>query len=155
MVKRIKILIGIILLFVAGFLREFIFESVNAKISALKLTDGNSQYELTSFLTGLNSWSPSSLYGLKFFLTFLFAFLFLALSLFLVKTIFREKEYLKITALFFGAIFALSFLIYGLGYLLGIPNKGYTISRYIIEFIESPLAVFFLLPALHLYRKNT
>lgn len=151
-IKKAKIIVLGIALFLAGYVREFVFESINSRLGALSTQKFS--FELTSFLSVLNSWSYSSLYIFKYFLTFLFAAIFLALSLILVKIIFNKREYLKITVIFFAAIFSLSFLLFGIGYITGFLAQGYTVSRYIIEFIESPLAPFFLISAMHLYNKN-
>lgn len=151
--KKAKIIVLGIALFLAGYLREFVFESINSRLGSILHEDY--LFELTSFLSVFNSWSYNSLYIFKYFLTFLFAAIFMGLSLILVKIIFDKKEYLKITILFFSSIFSLSFLLFGIGYITGFLAQGYTLSRYIIEFIESPLAPFFLISAMHLYNKNT
>lgn len=135
-----------------GFAREFIFESINKRLGAL--SNDQWHYELTSFLSGLNSLEFASLYKLKFILILAFALLFLAVTLIMVSIIFDNKNYLKYTAIFFGTIFILSFALYGLGYALGNIHKGYAMSRYLIEFIESPLATFFIIPALFLMEKQ-
>lgn len=152
MFKKAKIIILGISLFFVGYLREFVFESINSRLGSLSTQ--KISFELTSFLSVLNSWSYNNLYIFKYFLTFLFAAIFMGLSLVLVKIIFDKKEYLKITVLFFTAIFGLSFILFGIGYITGFIKEGYTVSRCIIEFIESPLAPFFLISAMHLYNKS-
>ncbi|MGB0404541.1 MAG: hypothetical protein ACPGEG_10625 [Salibacteraceae bacterium] len=152
MVKKISLLALGAVLFLLGFIREYSFESINKRLGAL--SNDQWQYELSSFLSILNSLEYPALYKIKFVLILVFALLFLAVTLVMIMVLFNKTIYLKYTILFFVTIFILSFVLYGLGYVLGNIHKGYTMSRYLIEFIESPLATFFIIPALFLIEKQ-
>lgn len=150
--KHTKTVAIVLSLFILGFIREFIFENINTHLYYLWKDEHNPYLpEVLSFLKGF-SYYP--LYYSKFLLIVVFTILFLYGSILLIKQFFNDKRYPKITTGFFAGIFLLSALIFGIGYALGSGHDAYGISRKLIEFIQSPLAAFFLIPAFFLYEQE-
>lgn len=150
--KKLKIALLVIGLFVLGFLREFLFESINTHLYYLWREQSNPYLPKSlSFLAYFDYWS---LYYTKFMLILVFTVIYFFGSILVVKQYFSERIFTRFTFLFFAGIFILSALIFGLGYVFGAGHEAYGISRKLIEFIQSPLACFFLIPAFLLYRNE-
>ena len=150
--SKLKIVVVTISLFVLGFFREFLFESINGQLYYLWKEETNPYLPKSLyFLENISYWN---LYYAKFILILLFSILYLFGSLLLIKLFFKERLYRKFTIFFFGGIFLLAALIFALGFPFGVKHEAYGISRKLIEFIQSPLACFFLIPAFALYKKE-
>ncbi|UTW62737.1 hypothetical protein KFE98_00865 [bacterium SCSIO 12741] len=151
MFRRLSIGLLIILGFVLGYFREFVFESINAHLALQQM---NSPSELSGILSIFNSFSPSLLYYTKFALTAFFALLFLLISLALIKAVFQTTKYFKWAYFFYLFVFGTSLVLFAMGKVIGLPEQLYMVSRYIQEIIQSPLASFMLIPAIYLYQKE-
>jgi len=150
--SKLKIVVVTLSLFVLGFFREFLFENINGQLYYLWKEESNPYLPKSLFfLDYISYWN---LYYGKFILILLFSILYLYGSLVLVKLFFKERLYRKFTMFFFGGIFLLAALIFALGIPFGAEHEAYGISRKLIEFIQSPLAGFFLIPAFALYKKE-
>lgn len=150
--SKLKIVVVTISLFVLGFFREFLFESINGQLYYLWKEETNPYLPKSLyFIENISYWN---LYYTKFILILLFSILYLFGSLLLIKLFFKERLYRKFTLFFFGGIFLLTALIFALGFPFGAEHEAYGISRKLIEFIQSPLACFFLIPAFALYKKE-
>ena len=150
--SKLKIVVVTISLFVLGFFREFLFESINGQLYYLWKEETNPYLPKSLyFIENISYWN---LYYTKFILILLFSILYLFGSLLLIKLFFKERLYRKFTLFFFGGIFLLTALIFALGFAFGAEHEAYGISRKLIEFIQSPLACFFLIPAFALYKKE-
>ncbi len=150
--KRIKIIALVLLLFFLGFFREFLFENINSHL--YYLWKGENNPNLPSSLLFLQNFEYWTLYYAKFFLIAVFTGIYLLVSILLVSQFFREKAFRNITIAFFIGVFAFSGIIFSVGYLLGSGHEAYGISRKLIEFVQSPLACFFLIPAFALYKND-
>lgn len=150
--KKVKIAVTILLLFGLGFLREFIFENINTHLYYSWKKEINPY--LPNSLGFLERFSYWELYYSKFALIVFFSILFLVISVYLIQQFFSDSIFRRITILFFAGIFTLSTLIFLVGIIIGSADEAYGISRQLIEFIQSPLAAFFLIPSYHIYQKN-
>ena len=139
-------------LFFLGFFREFVFENINSHLIHLKNQDGISNLPGPLFI--FKGWSFSALYYTKFLLVLLFAAGFFGLTHWAVSIYFRTSAYWKATAALFLGVFLLSLSAFVLGKLTGFPEKGYSTARFLIEFIQSPLALFLLIPGLTLLKEE-
>lgn len=151
--SKLKAALIVLLLFTLGFFREFLFENINTHLYYLWKDESNPY--LPSSLSFLEGVSYYPLYYAKFGLIVLFTLLFLAGSIGVVRCFFKEAIFTKITTWVFAGIFALSALIFGIGLMVGYGHEAYGISRKLIEFIQSPLACFFLVPSFVLYKRST
>lgn len=150
--SKLKIVSVTLSLFILGFFREFLFENINGHLHYLWKEESNPYLpDSLFFLENASYWN---LYYGKFILILLFSILYLYGSLVLIKLFFKEKLYRKFTIFFFGGIFLLAVLIFAIGFPFGAEHETYGVARKLIEFIQSPLACFFLIPAFALYRKE-
>lgn len=148
MKRKLSIILFVILSFVLGFLREFIFESINFVL------DGKTVIEQNVFLEYVSGQSITTLNTLKFGLIPVFAGFNLLISLTVIQLFFESKKYNKLVIATFFGVFLLSLSLYIIGKAIGFGEEGYKVSRSIIEFIQSPLGCYFLIPALLLKEKK-
>ena len=150
--KNWKTLLAITLivgLFIAiGFVREFYFVNINCQLAYLYYDYDHSC--LDKKLHELSTWNYDELFDLKWYLTFLFTFLYLILTLVTIKTLFKYKAYLFWTiAGYSGALFLSGILHIG-GDLIGFPHEGYRLARVCMGVLQSPLPAMVLIPAFKL-----
>lgn len=153
-----------------GFLRDFIFVTLNARLSYLWYQDPFYYEEWGEIIFGQFSYYP--LYYTKFILTFLFSFIYLAITFFIVKIIFpNARKYYRFIVMSYVVITVASLLIFGGGYLveffydpevlLTLKKAGkapslnaYHLSRYIMGFVQSPILSAILILSLILYKRG-
>ena len=107
--KAILLTIGIVLL---GFFREYLF--ININWIYLTLVNGRMNQALDEFHF-LLSWSPSELILLKWGLTALFTVWFFALTWWIIKLVFNEKNYTKSVGYLYLAIIGIAGILLVLG----------------------------------------
>ena len=142
-----------ILLIGLSFFRDHVFKSVNEQ---LRLTYYNGEQYPYSFLEPwLKGFSYEKLNDLKFILTFIFSLAFLMLTLWLVNSIFRSKIYVRYTIFAYATVFILAAGFYAAGYLFpSAAERLYTLSRFLSEFLQSPLLTMILCAAFILDTKS-
>ena len=142
--NHLWLLVGFLSLITLGFLREYIFEGINAYLGALYYQHENPSARFgLGIIEHLDYWQ---LFYLKFPLTLITALLFFLISYLSLKKAFTSLPVFLYTSIFFGIVFLLSLTFYGLAYLM-LPEKMYNVSRRLAEFIQSPLALMVLYPA--------
>lgn len=149
--SHLWVLLGFFCLITLGFLREYVFEGINAYLGQLyyKHEHPEARFGL-GIIEHLDYWQ---LFYLKFPLTLITAFLFFGISYLSLKKAFSNLPVFQYTALFFGVVFGLSLTFYGLAFLT-LPENMYNVSRRLAEFIQSPLALMVLYPAFLILSKN-
>jgi hypothetical protein len=153
MQTRNKLLLaGIILLFVlAGFFREYVFLNWNEQ---MRVTYYNSpDPHVSPAMQWLSAFDYSTLYYLKWPLTFLFSVLFAGLSVTAVHVTFHNKIYNRITWLTYAGVFAAAFLLFAIGWLLNEREATYTISRFLAGLIETPVLLAVLMASFLVHRR--
>jgi hypothetical protein len=146
------LLITFLILTFLGFLREYVFEGINEFLGQLYY-----HYENPKIRKGLSIFEKFDyweLYYIKFVLTGLFASLYFLITYFSLKLIFTSKKTLLFTLVYFLGIFSFAFIFYLMAY-LGTPEKFYMVSRRLAEFVQSPLALMILFPALLISEKKS
>lgn len=133
-----------LLLFTLGFFREFVFESINIQLGNLYNQTGWTY--LPGPLILFEGFTYKELYYSKFALTFVFSAAFWSLTALGIHQFFRNRQRTILTSLIFLIIFGLSFGSFVLGKLLGFEYKAYALSRFLADFIQSPLTLFILIP---------
>ena len=156
--KKIKTNFLLIILFslslVLGFIREKTFVTINFRLRDIFKNDFRT--EIPNWLQFIEAFDYSQLYYFKWFLTILFAAVFLLLTVLIVNTFFENRANQKITIIIFLSVFIISFLGYIVGLILGNINKGYTFSRFFMGLLQSPFIIIFIISALKLLeRKHT
>ncbi len=133
------------LLILMGFIREFVFENMNAQL--YKLWYDYKDYQLPEALSFMGSWEADTLYYAKYPLTLFTVLLYYTVAQITIRYYFKERK-LRRLSLFAHALFL---LIGGLFYLYGVVfndfDQGYKFSRIFMDFLQSPLLLMILLPA--------
>lgn len=153
MLKRNNLIVAaLIAVFICvGFFREFVFVNWNEQI---RVTYYNSpDPHVHPMMQWMSGFSYSSLYWLKWPLTMFFVILFAALSLLIMQFLFRDRTYNRITLYAYAGIFFLSFLFFGLGWLLGLREAAYPIARFMVGMIETPLLLIILIASFLVHRR--
>jgi hypothetical protein len=144
----------IILLFLVvgtGFLRDYLFKSVNA---LLKAWDYDQDYYLPAPLSFLENYEYNTLVNLKWLMTLIFSIIYLFISIFSLKLIFHDHRYRRLCIYTYAAIILLSGLFIGWGMIAGKPEKMYEFARYLMGMAQSPIVLMILIPALKLSEKE-
>jgi hypothetical protein len=151
---RSVLFFSIIILYLIGlgYLRDHLFVHINYQIYKL-LYNSSFDYRLPPDMKWLERFSYTQLYYGKFPLTLLFSFLYFLPTLLVVKRIFPEKKFTRYTVSAYLCIFTGSLLIYMLGYvcykfgMVEFQKKTYSVSRYIMGYMQSPLLLMILVLA--------
>ncbi len=127
---RKKILIfGLIALTITlGFLREYIFVSVNME-------------------TGQGPSGSGDLFIWKWVLTFAFSIAYLTLSGCFLYFIFSSVKYIRLAILIYALLFFISFLVALIGYLFYSFSDAYPYIRKVLGVAQSPIITMILIPA--------
>jgi hypothetical protein len=135
----------VIYLILIGFFREHVFVNVNYQSSKLFYHD-SFDYSLPSDMKWLENFSYKQLYYFKFPLTFVFTLLYFLPAYLTVKRFFPGKKHPQLTLLVYAFLFILALFVFGIGLLFGGYEKCYSVSRYLMGFVQSPLLMMILVP---------
>lgn len=150
MKRKAVLILLVVLLIVLGFLREFIFVNTN---SVLYSKYYNEDYKIHPFFNFYKSFSYSAIYAGKWILTAFFIIAYFALQYFFCKQLLKDNITQKWLLLFYVFLVILSALTFGIGWIAGSMNQGYTFSRIFLGILQSPLPVMFVLPV-HYFSKK-
>jgi hypothetical protein len=147
------IVAGIVILFIlTGFFREFVFLNINEQ---MRVTYYNSpDPHVAPSMQWLSAFDYATLYYLKWPLTFLFAAVFASYSALVVRVLFREKQYVRVTWLAYAGVFTLSFVFFGIGLLAGSREVTYDIARFLAGMIETPAMLVILVSSFLILRRS-
>jgi VIT1/CCC1 family predicted Fe2+/Mn2+ transporter len=146
------VLLGLVFL-ASGFFRDFVFLNVNEQTRVTYYHTHDST--VNPVFSCLSAWSYNRLYFLKWVLTFLFSFLFMALTMVFMRLVFIGKKYLRLVALSYAALILLAGLFFLTGWLAGHSEKSYIIARFLMGIAQGPIVLMVLLPAFKLYERGT
>lgn len=136
------ILSGLILLFIlSGFFREFLFLNINEQRRVtydIVYRHENPESFVAPSMQWLSGFDYLTLTNLKWPLTLFFALYFAFLASRIIKILFQERSYLRITWFAYTGIFLLGMLFYLVGYLAGDTGKTYEIARFLAGLTEGP-----------------
>lgn len=148
----ISIIIISILLILTGYLRDSIFKTINA---LLRSWDLEQDYFIPPFLSFLENFEYETLENLKWLLTLLFSILYLILSIFAIKLVFKDRKYIKIAIFTYVGIIILSGIFIISGYLFtSTSEKMYEFARYLMGMAQSPIVLMILIPTFKLSEKE-
>lgn len=133
-----QFLTGLLLLFIflVGYIREAIFLVINSVYRETPFPYNPAYIKPPEFLY---QWSETTLLYLKWGLTLFFSLTFTALSLWLIHSYFKNKKYNKFTLLIYGTLILFAAIISIVGILINNFDSIYTLSRFIIGLVQSPL----------------
>ncbi|MEK6616916.1 MAG: hypothetical protein AABZ32_12560 [Bacteroidota bacterium] len=135
MKKKSVIIILIITTIVAGFVRDYIFVSINEK-------------------TGQGTAGSGNLFYWKWILTFMFALLYLVLTCLFLYLFFRKKKYIRLTVFVYAGLFTVSLLTAGTGSFISSFEKVYPFIRTVMGIAQSPVVMMILISACLLNEAN-
>lgn len=134
-VRRILLIVLIISAAGLGFIRDGIFALTN---------------ELIEIQDQLSTDSVSSLYKLKWLMTFVFSGAYLLLAMGIIKLLFQNGTFIRLTVLFYIVFIIVAGLTYIGGHLLGDADTGYVLARKIMGMVQSPILIMILVPGFYL-----
>lgn len=149
--RAFKIIVLAALVVLMGFLRETIFVRIEwyEKV-VLEQADPPSRHWLLGFL---EHFSYRQLEISRYVFTLVFILVFYVLSRIMILWFFPSVANIKLTNLVFIAILFLATLFMLAGYITGYRAAWYSIARYTLNLIETPLILFLLFPLFWVGRK--
>jgi hypothetical protein len=144
-INRILITLLIVITVLSGFGREYVMKNINWVIKYL--TQGGANYAQSEF-NFLTNWNVFELNILKWCLTIFFTTYFFLLTYFSINKIFpSERKYQILTIGFYIVILVLSGSVYLVGWMFGVLNDVYHVTRALMGVAQSfiPLMIFYLL----------
>lgn len=129
---------GLFLLFIflIGYLREAIFLVINAVYEKKEFPYNSAYITPPDFLY---QWSDTTLLYLKWGLTLFFSLIFTGLTLWLIHYYFKIKKYNQFTILIYGTLILFAAIISIIGIIINSFDNVYTLSRFVIGLVQSPL----------------
>lgn len=153
--NKIKIILLILTIVLAGFGRDFVMKNINWVIKYL--TQGGTNFSQSVFNPFLN-WEVSDLIRLKWGLTIGFTLLFYILTKIIIQSIFKRGN--TLVKLFYFTLIASATFIYFIGYVFGIIDTIYPTVRTIMGITQSfvPFIIIYLFlkfySSINLTKKN-
>jgi len=126
--KKIFVIALLIAAILLGFLREYIFVSINHVIESGGNANGN-------------------LSILKWVLTFLFTLLYFALTCGFLFMLFREKKHIRLAVFVYAVLVGVSFIAAVTGFLIASFDSVYPFIRTVMGIAQSPIVMMVLIPA--------
>ena len=145
-VVLILLVLGIIAL---GFLREYVFVSINEQLFALW---NDRESRIIGFITIIKSLSYYQLYYFKWFLTALFSGFFYGWSLLILNRLFHNYHWKELGVVYLLLI-GIAIITMLIGWPLGKLNESYVIARFFMGIAQSPLPLMLMIPAIFLRSK--
>ena len=152
-VNRILLVLFLMALFALGYLRDFIFITINAQSSAAFYHD--TRPVLQGLMQFTFNKGYSSLIRLKWVFTLIFYFAYLLTALCIVYLVFKERIYIHICLVLYGVLAATAFIVIMTGCLFhSFSIHTYNIARNIMHISQSPFTVALLLALGYYHKKN-
>ena len=136
MIKNSLTSLLVIFIFLLGYVREMIFLVINSVYHKAPPPYNTAYITPPEFLYQLTT---STLINLKWGFTLLFSIFFGLSTLLLIHYFFRNKQFNIITIIVYTVLIFISFLISLIGILFNSFETLYTISRFIVGLVQSPL----------------
>lgn len=142
--RTIITILLVLIIVLAGFLREYIFANTNWIY--LTLTNGRMNAARPEFHP-LLEWSPEQIIRLKWILTGIFSLLFLGLTYLIIQIIFKNRMYNRITLFSYISLLIGALLLHLISKSIGKTNELYGIVRTIMGIVQSfmPLMILYIL----------
>lgn len=138
----------LLLLLILGYSRLFIFENINFQIYKLYYPDD--PWSLPESLKFLERYSMDELYTFKWPLTILYSLFYFGVTWMCLARFFPGKRTFQICIITHVVLFLIAGGFYAYGYLFNDFSRGYEFSRIFMGFLQSPLVLMILFPAMKL-----
>jgi hypothetical protein len=153
LIKISKLVVITILMYFLGYLRNFIFLTINDESSAVYYHD--TRPFPPGFMSFISTMDYKHLLQLKLVLTILFAVLFFLIAFLGISMLFKEKKYRQLAAIFYGSLFFISALFVLTGILFpSFSDHAYNISRNLMHIAQSPFTILFLFMIIYYHRRT-
>ena len=150
--KNLKIVGFILSLITLGFLREYLFVSINSTLYYKYTNEFNPHpFVIEKYFS---YFSYNTLYIAKWFITPLSAFIFWLTQRKFLFFLFANKKPIQWLNFLYVVLFVLAGLFFVAGWAVGNLTQGYTFSRLFMGLLQSPVACMILIPIMHLYKKQ-
>lgn len=151
MIKNSFTSLFVLLIFSLGYLREMTFLVINSVYNNTPAPYNTAYITPPEFLYHLTT---NTLMNLKWGLTLLFSIVFGLSTLLLVHYYFKNKQFNKIIILVYSSLIVVSTLISVFGIIFHYFETVYTISRFLIGLVQSPLISLVLFVLFYFKSKN-
>ena len=131
MKKKSLLLLLISITILIGFIREYVFVSINQK-------------------TGQGANGSGDLFYWKWVLTFVFILLYLVLTCLFLHLLFGEKKYIWLGVYAYTVFIAVSFISGGAGLVFSSFERVYPFIRTVLGIAQSPVIMMILIPVCYL-----
>ena len=128
MKKKIFIALLVVVVIAVGFLRDYIFVSINEK-------------------TGQGPGGIGGLFFWKWTLTIGFASLYFALTCLFLHLLFAQKKYIRLAVFVYVILFAVAFIVAAAGSLISSFENVYPFVRTVMGIAQSPIVMMILIAA--------
>lgn len=150
MPKKFSLVLALVIMALAGFLREFIFTRINEYLFALWYDEPS--YAIQS-LPILSHFNYETLYWTKWGLTLIFTLFFFGLTTLVLGYIFN-KSYWKETAFIYLILLMVAGGAMIFGFLINDLHKVYPFARFIMGIAQSPILLMILIPGIWLKQQS-
>ena len=150
--KAFVLILSGIAFFALGYFRNYIFLSINDRVSALYYNSASPP--LTGILSIFRNYDYNSMQTVKWVLTCIFAVLFAALSVLTIYWLFHDKQFVFITSGLYAFIFILSLLFMLSGKIFTMfSTHGFGIARSLAHLEQSPVITFIMVLAVYFTKR--
>ncbi len=142
----------IVCMLILGFYRDFVFKSINALLQAW---DHDMDYPMPRSLSFISNYGYGTIVNIKWLLTLIFSLAYLGISIAVIRSMFHNRSYNRITIASYAGIIAVSAVLIVMGLLFkSTSEKMYEFARYLMGMAQSPIVLMILIPAFKLAEKE-
>lgn len=153
--RIIKIICFLLLFGCLGYFREFFFVNLN-NIMFQKYYH-HTDLPIPSVMRFFDSFAYETLYYLKYIYSLLWIVIFFLANYFALKSLSAQKILLKFLVYSYLILLSLAAIAMGYGYFINghLQDDEYTISRWLLGIVQSPIICLILIASEKLYPKTT
>lgn len=143
--KFVFIIISLILFILLGFFREFFFVNLNYLLYKLYYHDAG--LKVPALIQPFESLGYATIYWLKYLFTLISLGLFFSLSVLSAKWLSPQKKVVRFIGYTYLLLLILGAISMGIGYFINgrLQDDEYTLSRWLLGILQSPLPLLFFL----------
>ncbi len=117
--------------------------------------DEDMDYDMPSSLDFFKNYEYGTLINIKWGLTLVFSVVYLFISVITIKLVFNNKKYVRLAVATYIGITLISGFFIGFGHLFHPHSeKMYSLARYLMGMVQSPVLLMILIPAFMLNKKE-
>jgi len=148
LIKISLLVFTLVLVYLLGYFRNFVFETINGQTSAVYYHD--TRPVLPGFLEFLSDKDYKCLIRIKTVLTVFFAIAYFLMALLSIHQIYKEKTYNKLCGVFYGSLFLISLLFILIGVIFpSFSDHAFNIARNLMHIAQSPFTILLILMVIY------